>query len=75
MKTRQAASTQAVYAKVDELVETHEYHEMTLATLKRWIVDHRWQLVDILTQGEYARLLAQPRLPEILDPGHVTDKR
>jgi hypothetical protein len=70
MRDRRTNSNSAVYREVDALVETHDHHEMSLAFLKRWILEHRWQLVDILTQGEYRQLLNQPRLPDILNPAH-----
>jgi uncharacterized protein YegJ (DUF2314 family) len=52
-----------VYKNIRDDLDKHidknvAYHELTLSQLAGWIMEHKWILVDILTQGEFARLLA-----------------
>lgn len=59
LKAKRDASNGRVRENVHKFVDqTASYHEMTLGQIEKMIFDNRWSLVNILTEGEYQKLLS-----------------
>lgn len=58
LKRQKDASIVRVFDRVDKFVDLKVTgHALGLRELVDWIMAQRWELVDILTEGEYAKLL------------------
>jgi len=58
LKRQKDMSTARIHDKIGKYIDkTVAGHELDLRGVNDFLVVHRWELINILTEGEYAKLL------------------
>jgi hypothetical protein len=62
-KARQRASTERTLTKLKAYVDKSvPHHSISLDQISAYLLNNRWALVEILTEGEYSTMIAQREL-------------
>ena len=58
LKKQKNMSTARVHDRLEKFIDDNvPYHDLSLSGINDLMTSRRWELVDILTEGEYAKLL------------------